>query len=509
MQLIGNIEFEYIRYQHLIFMKDYYKILGISPLSTQEDIKARFRFLSHAFHPDKFTTLSQRKQAEEMFKKKNEAYQVLSAMESRTRYDKERVIHFSEVKNHRDDKIGQIPHMQKPKSLKQILLIVFGFLTMVILLEKTVFDLSSFKRSLKEYLEPIYTSTALASLDKEGLNNKSSKRPLSISWKPCDKQFNFEGYIMKPGNTEEVLLKEGNQKLINDIYENISELCEGFDHHNYDNATVNICCMTRMLTMKMAKLYGIQILKDYPVGKKQLAQKDLNNAKKTISEIYKTLLAYSSISSSEGLVAVVKTAQSNWYQMEKMLSLPPSNSGFLDVLDISDRLLADNEMMTSYVESLSPVPISKIIHMSGRQQMYAQKLARDYLAASIGIDKEYRVDLMLDSAVEFESAMLMMECVTENTAKIKGLIKSITKMEWRKVYKAATECIESNSTEFNVLMMMKLCDTLSGKTNRLTTLYVAVAKDIQSSVNGYLSSKYPSMKSSEFTRFVEYPPAYF
>ena len=70
----------------------------------------------------------------------------------------------------------------------------------------------------------------------------------------------------------------------------------------------------------------------------------------------------------------------------------------------------------------------------------------------------------------------MMEGATENTAKIKGLIKSITMMEWRKVYETATKCIESNGTEFNVSMMMKFCDTLLDKTNRLTSLYVDVIK---------------------------------
>jgi hypothetical protein len=229
---------------------------------------------------------------------------------------------------------------------------------------------------------------------------------------------------------------------------------------------------TRMLSMKMAKLYGIRVLKDYPSGKKRIAQKELGKAKRTMNEIYKTLLTYSPIASNKELVEVVKAAQSSWYQLEKMLSIPPSKTGFLDVLDISDRLLEDNETMTSYVESLSPVPTSEIINMAGRQRMYSQKLARDYLAASMGVDKEYRMDLMLDAAVEFESAMLIMEGATENTAKIKGLIKSITMMEWRKVYQTATECIESNGIKFNVGIMIKFCDTLLDKADRLTSLYV-------------------------------------
>ncbi|MCP4255885.1 MAG: hypothetical protein GY775_21290 [Candidatus Scalindua sp.] len=232
---------------------------------------------------------------------------------------------------------------------------------------------------------------------------------------------------------------------------------------------------TRMLTMKMAKLYGIQVLNDYPDGKKRIARKDLSTAKRIMSEIYKELLEHSPIASNKELVEAIKTAQLSWYQMEKMLSVPPSKTGFLDVLDFSDRLLSDNETMTSYMESLSSVPTSKIINLAGRQRMYSQKLARDYLAVSMGVDKEYRIDSMLDAAVEFESAMLTMEGATENNAKIKGLIKSITMMEWRKVYETVTECIESNGTKFNVGIMIKFCDTLIDKTNRLTSLYVEAA----------------------------------
>ncbi len=239
---------------------------------------------------------------------------------------------------------------------------------------------------------------------------------------------------------------------------------------------VNAAGKTRMMAMKMAKLYGLQVIKDYPVGKKRIAQKDLSNEKRSMNEIYRALLAYSGVASNREVAEAVQSAQSSWSQMEKLLSTPPSKTGLLDVLDASDRLIDDNEAMTSYVESLSPVSLSEIINTAGRQRMYSQKLARDYLAASMGVDKEYRVDLMLETAIEFESAMLMMEGATENTAKIKGLIKSITMMEWRKVYETATKCIESNGTEFNVSMMMKFCDTLLDKTNRLTSLYVDVIK---------------------------------
>lgn len=60
---------------------DYYKILGISKDSSQDDIKKAYRKLAHKYHPDK------KGGDEKMFKKVNQAYQVLSDAQKKQRYD--------------------------------------------------------------------------------------------------------------------------------------------------------------------------------------------------------------------------------------------------------------------------------------------------------------------------------------------------------------------------------------------------------------------------------------
>ncbi len=61
-------------------MKDYYKILGVSPDASPEEIKRAYRKLAHKYHPDKGGD-------EKKFKEINEAYQVLSDKEKRAQYD--------------------------------------------------------------------------------------------------------------------------------------------------------------------------------------------------------------------------------------------------------------------------------------------------------------------------------------------------------------------------------------------------------------------------------------
>lgn len=63
-------------------MDDYYKLLGVEKGATEDDIKKAYRKLAHKYHPDKSGG------DDKMFKKINEAYQVLSNKEKRAQYDR-------------------------------------------------------------------------------------------------------------------------------------------------------------------------------------------------------------------------------------------------------------------------------------------------------------------------------------------------------------------------------------------------------------------------------------
>jgi curved DNA-binding protein len=64
---------------------DYYKTLGVDRNASTEDIKKAYRRLALKYHPDR--NPSDKKNAEEKFKKISEAYAVLSDPEKRKQYD--------------------------------------------------------------------------------------------------------------------------------------------------------------------------------------------------------------------------------------------------------------------------------------------------------------------------------------------------------------------------------------------------------------------------------------
>jgi DnaJ-class molecular chaperone len=68
-------------------VKDYYKILEVSPDASLEEIKQQWRFLAQVWHPDRFANLEHKRQLEEKFNEIHEAYAVLSKPQERQAYN--------------------------------------------------------------------------------------------------------------------------------------------------------------------------------------------------------------------------------------------------------------------------------------------------------------------------------------------------------------------------------------------------------------------------------------
>ena len=75
-------------------MKDYYKILGLSPNCSQEDIKKAYRKLARNFHPD-----SCGGEDSSEFREVQEAYDVIGEISKRNSYDRKKLIQQQQSQN--------------------------------------------------------------------------------------------------------------------------------------------------------------------------------------------------------------------------------------------------------------------------------------------------------------------------------------------------------------------------------------------------------------------------
>ena len=66
-------------------MMDPYQVLGVSRSASDEEIKKAYRSLSRKYHPDANINNPHKDEAEEKFKEVNEAYQVLSDPEKKSK----------------------------------------------------------------------------------------------------------------------------------------------------------------------------------------------------------------------------------------------------------------------------------------------------------------------------------------------------------------------------------------------------------------------------------------
>lgn len=109
-------------------LKNYYKILQIDILSSQEDIKKAYYELAKKYHPDIHTD---NPNAEETFKEINEAYAVLSDPDERHQYDQQLKYYIQEPIR-KQSTVNQYPKYQPVKKDKSLSRLVAIFIILAI-----------------------------------------------------------------------------------------------------------------------------------------------------------------------------------------------------------------------------------------------------------------------------------------------------------------------------------------------------------------------------------------
>lgn len=97
--------------------KDYYKILGVAPIASQDEIRKAYRLLSKKYHPDLNPHL--KTIAEDRMKELVEAYNVLNNAEKRKNYDSQPQFQIRRFKRGKRKDVTSRDFAKKPKFKKE------------------------------------------------------------------------------------------------------------------------------------------------------------------------------------------------------------------------------------------------------------------------------------------------------------------------------------------------------------------------------------------------------
>lgn len=77
--------------------KDYYKILQVAPIDSPEEISRKYKLLARKYHPDRYTSLEAKREAQQKYQRLVDAYQVLKDKEKRAEYDNLPIFRFRDI----------------------------------------------------------------------------------------------------------------------------------------------------------------------------------------------------------------------------------------------------------------------------------------------------------------------------------------------------------------------------------------------------------------------------
>jgi len=104
-------------YRFMVSKRDYYKVLGIAPTATQEEIRKAYRMLSKKYHPDLNPDL--KLYSDDRMKELVEAYNVLNDPDSRKEYDKQPQFQIRKFRKNTGVYMDTSRYTKKPKYKKE------------------------------------------------------------------------------------------------------------------------------------------------------------------------------------------------------------------------------------------------------------------------------------------------------------------------------------------------------------------------------------------------------
>ncbi len=227
---------------------------------------------------------------------------------------------------------------------------------------------------------------------------------------------------------------------------------------------INIAGKQRMLSQRIAKDYlyiGKHIATDKASKQLKASLKEFNANQKKLAEMIndpeiKNLLEFVNMSLQE---------------LEGIVKKPFSLDNAQLVLDLSESMLEGSQYVVDSLTNLLKIKESKIVAISGKQRMLAQRIAKYYIAYQAGIKDKNTVDQMNAAVKEFSKNHKILMENKDNTATINQKLAQVDKL-WKIVYKFYLN-IEKGGLPF---IVFTTTDDITRKMDEITKLYVELYK---------------------------------
>lgn len=141
---------------------------------------------------------------------------------------------------------------------------------------------------------------------------------------------------------------------------------------------INKAGRQRMLSQRIAKAYcqaGLNVRRDEAEDQLKVAVKEFDAQ----------LAMLERSSPSLPVADAVKILEELWKPYREVVLSPYSREGVLQVMQLSEDVLAAAQTVVTKLEAQSTEPVARIVGIAGRQRMLSQRLAKYYLLRELGV----------------------------------------------------------------------------------------------------------------------------